>query len=110
MKTIGLLLILAGILFPLHLSAQLSESSSGTALNADTLSLPSGLIVKIDNRLMKPSEEYIFKCDEPIKFEAFHLKPNSQVVIRVKKLGINIEKETFIVPESGNVFHCLETP
>ncbi len=66
--------------------------------------------VKIDGKKITPQEEYIFNIDEPLKFEAEGLKPNSDVEIKIQKMGFPIQKEIYKVGKDGKVFEVLETP
>lgn len=66
--------------------------------------------VKIDGKKIVPQEEYVFNVDEPLKFEAEGLKPNSDVEIKIQKMGFPIQKEIYKVGKDGKVFEVLETP
>ncbi len=66
--------------------------------------------VKIDGKKITPQEEYVFNVDEPLKFEAEGLKPNSDVEIKIQKMGLPIQKEIYKVGKDGKVFEVLETP
>lgn len=66
--------------------------------------------VLIDGKKIEPKEEYVFNVDEPLKFEAFGLKPNSDIEIKIQKAGIPLQKEAYRVGSDGKVFEVLETP
>jgi hypothetical protein len=66
--------------------------------------------VKIDGKQISPQEEYVFNVDEPLKFEAEGLKPNSEIEIKIHKMGFPIQKEIYKVGKDGKVFEVLETP
>lgn len=66
--------------------------------------------VKIDGKKITPQEEYEFNIDEPLKFEAEGLKPNSDIEIKIQKMGFPIQKEIYKVGKDGKVFEVLETP
>lgn len=66
--------------------------------------------VLIDGKKVEPKEEYVFNVDEPLKFEAFGLKPNSDIEIKIQKAGIALQKEKYRVGSDGKVFEVLETP
>lgn len=66
--------------------------------------------VKIDDKKIFPQEEYVFNVDEPLKFEAQGLKPNSDIEIKIHKMGFPIQKEIYKVGNDGKIFEVLETP
>jgi|YNPMSStandDraft_2_1061718.scaffolds.fasta_scaffold09861_3 hypothetical protein len=68
------------------------------------------VVVKIDGKKIAPQEEYVFNVDEPLKFEAEGLKPNSNIEIKIQKMGFPIQKENYKVGSDGKVFEVLETP
>lgn len=66
--------------------------------------------VKIDNKEVHAAEEYTFNRDESLKFQAEGLLPKSEVLIKVKKSGVALIKETHLVEKDGTIFEVLDTP
>lgn len=67
-------------------------------------------IVKIDGQEIKPDRELTLKRDDTVYLEATGIKPNSQIHIKVKKLGIAWVKDDYPVDKSGEVKGVMHIP
>lgn len=69
-----------------------------------------GAIVKIDGKLIVPDSEVTFERDDTVWLEATGIKPNSQIHIKVKKLGIAWMQDDYDVDKTGEVKGVMHIP
>jgi hypothetical protein len=67
-------------------------------------------IVKIDGKLIVPDSEITFSRDDTVWLEATGIKPNSDIHIKVKKMGIAWMQDDYHVDKSGEVKGIMHIP
>lgn len=67
-------------------------------------------IVKIDGKLVEAGSEITFARDDTVWLEATGIKPNSQIHIKVKKMGIAWMQDDYDVDKTGEVKGVMHIP
>ncbi|MEM1000381.1 MAG: hypothetical protein AAGN35_25230 [Bacteroidota bacterium] len=72
--------------------------------------LPEGVQVLVNGQSIAGNTEVLVGAGEPVQLDVSGLQPNSNLNLKIRKLGINLHEEDFTVNASGTVNQSVPLP